>query len=286
MIYKNNNIMVVGDKILDNSITIDSEISDSVDVTPTVLYGPPGPQGPAGPQGPKGDKGDPGSGGDVFSVNGQKGEVIIDSSNLDYTEEMTIKEALDQLLYISPKITSFTGGGQFEVGSSVSNRLLKWTLNKEVQTQSLNNGIGEIDKELRSYNIEGPITKNIVYTLSVNDGKNSTSATTSFTFMTKNYYGTSVKSTLENEDILSLTSYLSNSRQQTRTFDCSGGKYFYFVIPTQFCNGIKFKVGGLSYSDMNITTKEVRNSYGVTNSYNIYRSGNIQNGSSINVEVL
>ena len=56
------------------------------------------------------------------------------------------------------------------------------------------------------------------------------------------------ETSLTNEQILALSQEFSTGRNQNRTFDCSGGKYFYFVIPTQYCNGIQFKVGGLSFT--------------------------------------
>lgn len=222
----------------------------------------------------------------VTSVNKKIGDVVLKSQDIDYSDELTIKDALDQLLYIEPKIISFKGGGQYEIGEVLTNKTLTWSLNKDIKTQTLNNGIGEIANDIRSYLIEDDISTNRVYTLTINDGKKSVSESTSFSFLTKNYYGVSPKETLTNDDILKMTGYLSNSRIQSRTFDCSGGNYFYFIIPKNYCDGIKFKVGGLSYTDMVIKEQDVTNKFQNVTTYNIYRSGNIQNGSSINVEIL
>lgn len=198
----------------------------------------------------------------------------------------TVKEALDQLLYISPDITSFTGGGTYEKGSVINSVNLSWTLNKEVTSQSINQGIGDLEVGLRKYDIsDANLTEDTTYTLTVSDGKNSDSASTSVLFRQKRYWGVSTETSLTNEQILALSQEFSTGRNQNRTFDCSGGKYFYFVIPTQYCNGIQFKVGGLSFTGMEETTIQLTNASGYEASYNVYRCSNIQTGSAINVEV-
>lgn len=198
----------------------------------------------------------------------------------------TVKEALDQLLYISPDITSFTGGGTYEKGSTVNSINLSWTLNKEVTSQSINQGIGDLEVGLRKYDIsDANLTEDTTYTLTVSDGKNSDSASTSVLFRQKRYWGVSTETSLTNEQILALSQEFSTGRNQNRTFDCSGGKYFYFVIPTQYCNGIQFKVGGLSFTGIEETTIQLTNASGYEASYNVYRCSNIQTGSAINVEV-
>ena len=103
--------------------------------------------------------------------------------------------------------------------------------------------------------------------------------------MNKRYWGVSEKDTLSNDEILSLSNELTTSRVQNRTFDCSGGKYFYFVIPTILCNGIKFTVGGLSFSNLDIKTINVTNKFNHTIQYNIYRPVDIHTGSSIEVKI-
>ena len=198
----------------------------------------------------------------------------------------TVKEALDQLLYISPDITSFTGGGTYEKGSTINSINLSWTLNKEVTSQSINQGIGDLEVNLRKYDIsDANLTEDTTYTLTVSDGKNSDSASTSVLFRQKRYWGVSTETSLTNEQVLALSQEFSTGRNQNRTFDCSGGKYFYFVIPTQYCNGIQFKVGGLSFTGMEETTIQLTNASGYEASYNVYRCSNIQTGSAINVEV-
>lgn len=210
------------------------------------------------------------------------------SNNIEYNngDITSVKEALDKLLYIDPKITSFTGGGTFEMGQTVESILLKWSINKDIESQSLNQNIGTIDKAIKQYQYNNPITSNTTFTLTINDGVKTANSSTTVSFKQKRYWGVSTKDNLSNEDILLLSQEFASNRQQTRTFDCSGGKYFYFIIPTQMCNGISFKVGGLAFSDMLNSTIQLINNYDYTSSYNVYRVNNVQTGSSIEVQVL
>ena len=200
----------------------------------------------------------------------------------------SVQEALDQLLYVMPSITSFAGGGTYEVGQSIASINFSWALNKAVTSQSINQGIGNLDPSVRSYNYtpSTPIRTNITYTLSVSDGKNTATRSTSLAFRYKRYWGVSTKDTLTNADILALSKELTTGRTQSRTFNCSGGKYFYFVIPTEYCSGISFKVGGLAFSDMQSSDITLTNESGASVACKVYRSKNLQTGSAISVEVL
>ena len=217
----------------------------------------------------------------VSSVNNKTGDVELKANDIMYKDQ-TIAEVLDELLYIEPKV-DIKGGGSFELGSS-NNITLTWSINKDIVSQNLSN-IGDLDPSIREYNLSG-INSNNTYKITVNDGKNTASDSVNVNFMNRRFWGVTELETLSNDDIMNLNSELSNSRTQTRTFDCTGGKYFYFAIPTSLCNGISFKVGGLSFSGMEVQTIKFTNQYGFVNNYNIYRSGNIQTGSSIQVQVL
>lgn len=206
-------------------------------------------------------------------------------TNSQYPSIQNLQDAMDELLYIEPSV-SISGGNNYEIGSTRATTTLTWSWNKTIVSQSLNQGIGSLDPALRTYTYNTPITTNTTFTITGSDGKKSKSASTSVTFMPKRYWGVSANTTLTDEQIIALSSELSTNRQQTRTFNCSGGKYFYFAIKTSYCNGIQFKVGGLSFSDMLVETRQFTNASGYTDSYNIYRVNNIQTGSAIVVEVL
>lgn len=206
-------------------------------------------------------------------------------TNDQYPEMQNLQDAMDKLLYITPTV-SISGGGNYEIGSTRATTTLTWSWNKTIVSQSLNQGIGSLDTALRTYTYENPISSDTTFTITGTDGTTQKSASTSVKFLPSRYWGVSAKTSLTDEEIIALSSELSTSRVQTRTFDCSDGKYFYFAIKTSYCNGIAFKVGGLSFSDMLVETREFTNASGHTDSYNIYRVNNIQTGSAIQVEVL
>lgn len=197
-----------------------------------------------------------------------------------------VQEALDALFYVAPNITSFTGGSNNEIGSTVNNVNLAWAINKAIASQSINQGIGSLDAALRELALTSQgITSNRTYTLTVSDGTNQDQASTTVAFLNKRYWGVSAETTLDDAEIIALSQELSSSRLQSRTFDCTGGRYFYFAFPASFGTP-SFRVGGLAFSDMTVVTRDFTNASGHTSSYQIWRSTNLQTGAAIPVEVL
>ena len=210
----------------------------------------------------------------------------VGASNVAYNnlEYPTVESALNKLLYV-PLSGSISGGTTVEVGTTVSQVILNWNFNKPVTSQSINNGIGSLAANLRTYTHTGQtITTNRTYTLTATDGTNTINPSTTVSFSYKRYWGTSTTPTLTDANILALTKEFSSTRVQNRTFNCSGGKYFWIIYPSSF-GSAAFKVGGLSFSDMNLETRTITNEAGASVQLNIYRVNNIQTGSAINVEV-
>ena len=213
----------------------------------------------------------------------------------------TVKAALDKLLYVAPTVSiSINKVNPQEKGASIDTVIITWNWSKMPTSQKLsitNESDITLDPAIRTYTYtpENPITSNITFKISGTDGTTSKNASTTLSFKQKRYWGVSTKTSLTDEDIIVLSQEFSDTRVQTkesatvdntRIFNCSGGKYFYFAIKTSLCNGIKFKVGGLSFSDMIETTRQFINESGYSDSYNIYRVNNLQTGSEIAVEVL
>ena len=111
-------------------------------------------------------------------------------------------------------------------------------------------------------------------------GNDTTTAIATVNFSYKRFWGVSEYPDLHADQISS--SELSNSKAKTITYDCSGGKYFYYAIPHSLGN-ITTTVGGLSYTGWVKTTETITNQYGLEVQYDVYRSGDIQTGSAINV---
>ena len=108
-------------------------------------------------------------------------------------------------------------------------------------------------------------------------GNDTTSASASVSFYHKRYWGVSAGTDV---DITTLSSELSNSRAKTITFDCSGGKYFYYAYPKAL--GVSsWNVGGLAFTGYTRSEKTITNEYGLQVTYYVYRSADIQTGSSI-----
>ena len=217
------------------------------------------------------------------------GEVTANNVAYSNGEYTSVKEALDALLYVAPTVQFTQGGSSLEIGASLENVTVKWRTNKDVTTQVLkknNVQVGELTATDREYTDTGAnITTNTTYTITVGDGKKTATASANITFRPKRYWGVSTSATLDNAGVLALSGELCNDRAQTRTFNCSGGKYFYIVLPKNMCNNITFKVGGLAFSDMEVTEIQLTNESGYTQAYNIYRPTEIQTGSAITVNV-
>ena len=196
----------------------------------------------------------------------------------------TVGAVLEQLTYLEPT-ASLSGGGTREVGETVTSVSLTWNYNKEIVSQSLNQGIGDLIPTLRSYtHSEQSITSNRTYTITANDGKKNVTANTTIAFNYRRYWGVSANPTLADAEILAMSSEFSSSRSQTRTFNCSGGRYFYLVWPASWGTG-SFNVGGLAFSDLHQVTRDMVNSAGATVPVLITRCNILQNGTAIQVTV-
>lgn len=109
------------------------------------------------------------------------------------------------------------------------------------------------------------------------NGNDKTQASTSVSFYNRRYWGVSPDT---NADITLLNSELSNSRAKTITFDCSGGKYFYYAYPKSL--GLSsWNIGGLSFTGYTLQEKTIVNEYGLRIVYYVYRSTDKQTGNNI-----
>ena len=65
--------------------------------------------------------------------------------------------------------------------------------------------------------------------------------------------------------------YGRNVHKPPTVFDCSGGKFPYYILPTSMVSDIQFWIGGLRNSDWIEEIREITNAYGYTESYTIFR---------------
>lgn len=110
----------------------------------------------------------------------------------------------------------------------------------------------------------------------------------SYNFMYKRYYGVSSSASLSSSDVISFEFDLSNgSTKSSTTFNCTGGKYPYFVIPTAVYNkhNPEWWIGGLKNTDLEIQSDIdiEENESGISIPYTAIRLGNTQTG-KLNIE--
>ena len=194
-----------------------------------------------------------------------------------------VEDIIDDHVIVTPiafDITNLSGGGTYEKGNSQT-IVLNWTYNKDIDSQTVNGTA--ISKELRTTTYTNVVT-NTTYTLNAIAGEETKTKNVSATFNVKKYYGVFSESTITSEDILGLTSAWASKTLSTTQFDCTGGKYVYYIIPTSIATNLTFWVGGLQNSDWITTTMDLTNLFGHTESYTIYRLNNKQTG-ILNIEV-
>lgn len=186
---------------------------------------------------------------------------------------------------------SISGGGNFEIGKVVIPKI-SWTVNIKGESDLVkpekafvNNSTEGIGKDLMSF-IGEEITMNtpgtVPYKILVEYKNLNTTQTINYNFFYQKYYGTSSKTSLEILDILNLSnkSFTNNSYKLSPTkFDCTGGKYPYYVIPKALYNSdLEFWVGGLKNTDLVTKDVNVITNTGLEIVYTTIRLSNIQTG--------
>lgn len=157
--------------------------------------------------------------------------LLVDAIEIPYeTEEdesiTTVQEALNKLLYVFPKISSFTlkQAGTYENGSTISTLDFSWDYNKNlIKEQKLNNIL--IPPTIRQARLNRDIKVNSVFTLWCSDGTNTATATTSIKFVDYMYYGT------QSADGTSLKRSKLNPSAGSFTVVANAGEYIWIFIP-------------------------------------------------------
>lgn len=181
---------------------------------------------------------------------------------------------------VFPFTMTLTGGGTYEKGSSNS-VVLRWTYDRDITYQEINREELDISLRTKTYN---NVTENTIYKLIAIYNSKEYEKSVSATFNIKKYYGVSEKTSLTNDEIKALISTWASKALATTKFDCTGGKYPYYIIPTSLANNITFYINGFANSNWSTEVKNVINNYGYSESYTIYRLNTIQTG-ILNIEV-
>ena len=194
-----------------------------------------------------------------------------------------VEDIIDDHIIVTPvsfDITNFSGGGIYEKGSSQT-IILNWTYSRNVDSQTINGTA--FSKELRTATYTN-VSTNTTYTLNATVGVETKTRSVSATFNIKKYYGVFSEPTISSTDILNLNSTWASKTLSTTQFNCTGGKYVYYIIPTSMATDITFWIGGLQNNDWITTVINLTNTFGYTESYTVYRLNNKQTG-ILNIEV-
>lgn len=198
-----------------------------------------------------------------------------------WTINTTLFSQVSQLMSkVFPFTMTLSGGGTYEKGSSQTINL-SWTYDRDIESQSINNESLLIGIRAKQY---ANVATDTTYTLKAIQGGQTYTKSVSTQFKVKKYYGVSISGTLTNDEILALSSTWAGRTQGSTVFDCTGGKYPYYILPTSMVSSIQFWIGGLRNTDWKEETREVTNAFGHKESYTIYRLNSIQTG-VLNIEV-
>lgn len=195
----------------------------------------------------------------------------------------TVKAALDSLLYLAPKISSFSlSASVVEIGTTLTEVLANWFFNKPMVSATLTD-VTTLNPQDTSHDfISLSLTSDKTYTLTCTDAVSATdSSSKTVSFSHKRYWGVSANSSLNDSEIRFLSKEFSSSKSKSVTYDCAGGKYPYFCYPAAFGLPTGVMVGGLAFSDYTVSAQSFTNASGNTTTFNVVRFNNIQNGAAI-----
>ncbi|MEY2653572.1 MAG: hypothetical protein RLZZ524_600 [Pseudomonadota bacterium] len=197
----------------------------------------------------------------------------------DHPDVATVKDALDELFYVAPSISSFSASpSQVEVGDAAT-PALAWTLaGGAITSQAINQGVAALALADRAAVAAAEIDSDTTWTLTVSDGTTTATRQASTSFRLRRYWGVSGAV----PDLADLSSELAAGRTQTRTMD-GGGLYLCFAWPSSWGTPT-FTVGGFAVTFQQ-TTQTVTNAFGHAESYDIWRSEYPQNGTGLSVVV-
>lgn len=180
------------------------------------------------------------------------------------------------------------GAGTYEVGSSTKPIVSIYIKRKG---ESVNAGstitvtstptmAGSLNSAKDTWTASSNITTTTNITIKADYGSQSVTKSLIYSFKYKKYWGTSASATLTNANILALTGNTwADSRAMNATnFDCTGGKYPYYVIPASIYTGLEVWVGGLKNTDIVVSDITLTNASGGSAAYKVIRLANKQTG--------
>lgn len=175
----------------------------------------------------------------------------------------------------------------FEVGASYTPTINIDVFRKGTNVTSSSNisvvGVpslsGSLSSNKQTWTPTAAVRANQKLTVTATYGSQSASKVYNVFFKYKKYWGVSTNAAISSTQVLTLgnSTWADSKAMDATTFDCTGGKYVYYVVPSSV--GVpEFWVGGLKNSDVVIYNANVTNASGGTTTYQIMRLTNIQTG--------
>ena len=186
-----------------------------------------------------------------------------------------------------PLSLTASGGGTFEVGSSNKNAIgiivtrkgTDVTSSSTITVTASGSVTGSLSSDKKTWTPSTNISSNTSVAVKATYGSQNATKTVNYTFKYKKYWGVAATPTLTNAQVLALTGsgWADSKAMGATTFNCTGGKYVYYVIPSSLGTP-EFWVGGLKNTDVVTTSATVTNASGGSTTYSIMRLANIQTG--------
>lgn len=188
-----------------------------------------------------------------------------------------IRDDIADLKYVEIKINSFSNDvGVAEIGSTVNNILLRWSLNKTANTLTID---GEIVTGTSNQITNAGLKTNKTYTLRAIDERDaSATATTTISFYNGVLWGASAEGVYDSNFINSLSnSVLSNTKARTIKVT-TNDDYIYYALPTRLGTP-NFVMNNFATFFDKVGNSILRtNTSGYTESYDLWRSPNKYTG--------
>lgn len=186
-----------------------------------------------------------------------------------------------------PLSLTASGGGTFEVGSSNKNAIgiivtrkgTDVTSSSTITVTASGSVTGSLSSDKKTWTPSTNISSNTSVAVKATYGSQNATKTVNYTFKYKKYWGTSTSASLTSSQVIALegSTWADSKSMGATTFDCTGGKYVYYVIPHELGTP-EFWVGGLKNTDINVGNITVTNASGGSARYLIMRLANIQTG--------
>ena len=219
----------------------------------------------------------------VVATGGEGGASTADavSYNNDTISVTNVDDALNKLIskvyYVAPQINSFTmtpSTTVYEVGQTVNSLVFNWTTNKDIISQTLTDCV-LTDETVRTAIYNTPLSANKTFTLSINDGENTSNKSLSIAFRHKFYWGNAtLPDTFDSAFILGLPkSQFTTGKTGTYSMTLGTDEYGFLAYPVSFGTIEVVNIGGFDTEVVDCGTIDFTNASGNTTAFKIYRTG-------------